>query len=1020
VLLLQASWYRGALAVWGESPTETRVRKSRSTALTPYPYAAPIKALTDALQQALGDQAGKPVRQDAVLWLPASNGAPIPSSSLIADVSASADSEMRPYTLTALILTPADAIALLTACVGRDTLGPGLVIGSTLLAWAQALRFAGALVAQQRYLPSLRVEEEGYAARWEPFITGADSDRLNGLAHALPGACRALTDAADTPPIHSSIAVLTEFVRTITDQVVRASSPQPPHQKLAFDSVHAQWIYRLTSSRPLMMGSPQEMADLRKQIRDWRRPLDVTSAAPARLCFRLEEPLLEGDETEGEWFVRLLLQPMADPSLFVPMKEAWSGRGPSSALLRAGGAEPHEYLLALLGQASHICPELEAALQSPAAEGYALDLPGAQTFLAERAWLLEQSGFVVQLPSWWSRKGQKTRLASRASVKAPKMQSNSGLGMETLVDFDWQVALGGQTLTLQELEALAAQKSSLVRFRGQWVQLDAKEIETALNYWKKHGSRQIAAGDVVRMAIGAEKAPGGLEIEGIEATGWIADLLDGLSEHAAFADEPMPEDFDGDLRPYQQRGYSWLQFLTRWGLGACLADDMGLGKTCTTLAAIARRWERQEHGPTLVICPTSVVGNWQREAQRFTPDLPVMIHHGLKRSRDEEFVRAASEHAIVLSSFALLHRDFELLQKVAWSGIVLDEAQNIKNPETRQSRAARALKSDWRIALTGTPVENHVGDLWSIMEFLNAGLLGTQTEFKRNYFTPIQTGSDPTAADRLKRITQPFILRRLKTDRSIITDLPDKQEMKTWCTLTSEQATLYRAVVREAEEALEEAEGMSRRGLVLATLMKLKQVCNHPAQLLKDNSEFPGRSGKVARLTEMLEEVLEAGDRALIFTQFSEMGEMLRPHLQETFGKETLFLHGGVTKTARDRMVARFQTEGEKLPFFILSLKAGGVGLNLTGANHVFHFDRWWNPAVENQATDRAFRIGQTKGVMVHKFLCAGTLEERIDEMIERKRAVASAIVGTGEGWLTELSTAELKALFALRPDAVA
>jgi SNF2 family DNA or RNA helicase len=414
-----------------------------------------------------------------------------------------------------------------------------------------------------------------------------------------------------------------------------------------------------------------------------------------------------------------------------------------------------------------------------------------------------------------------------------------------------------------------------------------------------------------------------------------------------------------------------------------------------------------------------VVGNWQKEATRFTPELPVMVHHGTSRSKGAHFKQQAQQQAVVISSYALLHRDFDLLKQVSWAGVILDEAQNIKNPETRQAKAARALPAEYRLALTGTPVENNVGDLWSIMEFLNPGFLGTQTEFKRRFFVPIQASRDPDAVARLKRLTGPFILRRLKTDKTIIADLPDKLEMQVFCTLTREQASLYRAVVREAEGALHDAEGIQRRGLILATLSKLKQVCNHPAQFLGDNSAIPNRSGKLARLTEMLEEVLTIGDRALIFTQFAEMGTLLQRYLQETFGREILFLHGGVRKPQRDRMIARFQAEGDSPSVFILSLKAGGTGLNLTRANHVFHFDRWWNPAVENQATDRAFRIGQTRHVQVHKFLCVGTLEERIAEMLERKQELAEGVVGSGEAWLTELSTTELKKLLALSHNAV-
>ncbi|HVD78249.1 MAG TPA: DEAD/DEAH box helicase, partial [Vicinamibacteria bacterium] len=456
-----------------------------------------------------------------------------------------------------------------------------------------------------------------------------------------------------------------------------------------------------------------------------------------------------------------------------------------------------------------------------------------------------------------------------------------------------------------------------------------------------------------------------------------------------------------------------------WGLGACLADDMGLGKTVQTLCLLLAQRRTGDDRPALVVCPTSVIGNWQREAERFTPALKALIHHGVGRGRGEAFLKAAREHAVVITSYALLLRDLEHFGAVGWSTVVLDEAQNIKNPETKQARSARALPAAHRIALTGTPVENNVGDLWSIMEFLNPGLLGSQAEFKRTFFVPIHASRDAAAMARLRRLTGPFILRRLKTDRSVIADLPEKMEMKVFCTLTREQASLYQAVLSDAEKAIAKADGIERKGVVLATLSKLKQVCNHPAQLLADNSPIPGRSGKLARVTEMMQEVIESGERALVFSQFAEMGAMLTTHLQEAFGREVLFLHGGVPRGQRESMVERFQSEPDGPRVFVLSLKAGGTGLNLTRASHVFHFDRWWNPAVEAQATDRAFRIGQTRRVQVHKLVCLGTLEEKIDAMIESKKGVAEQVVGTGEGWLTELSTAELRQVLALRPEAV-
>jgi len=422
--------------------------------------------------------------------------------------------------------------------------------------------------------------------------------------------------------------------------------------------------------------------------------------------------------------------------------------------------------------------------------------------------------------------------------------------------------------------------------------------------------------------------------------------------------------------------------------------------------------------PTLLVCPTSVIGNWVRELQRFAPSLRVMAHRGPERRHGAAFAEAADEHDVVLTSYPLLVRDREEIGELQWGTVVLDEAQNIKNAAARQAQAARALKAGNRVALTGTPVENRLSELWSIMAFLNPGYLGSEAAFRRELARPIERTGDPQARERLRRLTAPFILRRLKTDPTIISDLPEKLEMKVYCSLTPEQATLYQAVVDEAIEGIEEAESggsaIQRRGQVLAMLMKLKQVCNHPAQFLHDGSAVDGRSGKLLRLREMLEEVYAGDDRALIFTQFAELGTMLQRHLQQTFYDDVLFLHGGTPARERDSMVRRFQASGGPR-VFILSLKAGGTGLNLTAANHVFHFDRWWNPAVENQATDRAFRIGQTRNVQVHKFICGGTLEEHIDEMIESKRALAESVLGADESWLTELNTAQLRDLVALR-----
>jgi SNF2 family DNA or RNA helicase len=468
-----------------------------------------------------------------------------------------------------------------------------------------------------------------------------------------------------------------------------------------------------------------------------------------------------------------------------------------------------------------------------------------------------------------------------------------------------------------------------------------------------------------------------------------------------------------------------MHFLVDQGFGACLADDMGLGKTVQAIVVMLD-WRRQRNGGNaiLIVCPVSVLGNWRRELERFAPNLRTTLHHGKGRAATGDEFRAMLQRTdIVLTSYNLLQRDEEVMQDVVFDGVVLDEAQNIKNPTTRQSKVARALRGHFRLALTGTPLENRPLDLWSIMDFLNEGLLGSRTQFMQTLEHPIVKQRRQGSMSALARLVRPFVLRRLKTDPEIVADLPEKTEQIVTATLSREQAILYESVVRKGLQEVEKAaEGIQRRGAILTTLLRLKQVCNHPAHYLMDGSALPSRSGKLDLMSEMIEEALDEGDRCLIFTQFKEMGSLLKAHTETTFGHPVLFLHGGVPQKERDQMVTDFQAsrpDGPKL--FVLSLKAGGTGLNLTAANRVFHYDRWWNPAVEDQATDRAFRIGQQRNVFVHKFVCSGTLEERIQQMLDRKREVADSLLAAGENWLTELSNDELKRLLTLdRKEALA
>ncbi|HEY9765519.1 MAG TPA: DEAD/DEAH box helicase [Chroococcales cyanobacterium] len=1014
MIILHSAIHERRLLLWAEAAPETlahlkRVQRKRAVELPPeaaHPYDAGVKGLAEAIGDFGFELSSKDDLDLAWAWLPTSSGSPPPSDPVIDEIDGPANS-LAPWAVTSLLLSSEEAIEFLaTLAEETERIGPDLSCLVT------AFRFAASLVSRQQFLPGLAQEGGKYFARWEPVFLGEDAERLARLAQALPDSCRAVSRGEKgASPDHSPRRELSAFIGALVDHLIRSRNKiERVRKRVNFDSVDAQWLYALRS--PDGRLEAKEISQFAERLRSWKRPIALASSVHFRLCLCLEEPEEEGNEdNEKAWTLRFLVQSLDDPSLMLPLAE--------SGKLRVSGDLPiEEALLAALGQAAGIFPPIGKALAVGLPESCPLDSVEALDFLLDKAWLLKQAGFNLFLPAWWSKKGTKQRLSVKAKVPASLAEGDSIFS--SVFDFDWKVALGDQELSAQELKALAKLKVPLVKVRGQWVQVDAKALRAAGDLSKRRS--EITGRQLLRMALGqTENLPEGVSFGGLSAEGWVGNLLEQLNGNASFEELPPPSGFRGTLRPYQLRGYSWLHFLNRWGIGACLADDMGLGKTIQVLTLIQKEWEEKDSRkqPVLLICPTSVVGNWQREALRFTPDLPVLVHHGGGRAKGAKFKEEAKKQAIVISSYALLQRDAELLGKIPWRGVVLDEAQNVKNPETKQAKAARTIEADYRIALTGTPVENHLGELWSILDFLNPGLLGSQAAFKRDFLLPVQVYGEEEATEALKKLTSPFVLRRLKTDRTIIADLPEKLEMKVFCTLTKEQATLYQAVVEEATEALEESEGIKRKGIILATLTKLKQVCNHPAQFLGDRSELSGRSGKLNRLVELLEECLEVGDHSLLFTQFAEMGEMLKSFLQEAFGQEVLFLHGGVPKNKRDQMVERFQNDPDGPKIFILSLKAGGTGLNLTRANHVFHFDRWWNPAVENQATDRAFRIGQGKNVQVHKFLCPGTLEERIDEMIEKKQKLAEKVVGTGESWLTELSTEALKDLLTLRAEAL-
>jgi len=765
------------------------------------------------------------------------------------------------------------------------------------------------------------------------------------------------------------------------------------------------------------VASPNSAPDVRlalPDVVDTTTGLDQPNSAPPGIA--------EASENTDAltWRLEYLLQANDDLSLLVPLEEIWRTRDNVTRIAGRRFERPHEFALASLAQAGRVCPPIERSLAQMRPVGCELTGAEAYQFLRESLPRLEEAGFGVLAPAWWKRTPVKPSLKLR--MRSAQQTSLGLMGLDAVVAFDWKVALGDQELSREELEQLAALKAPLIRLRGQWVQLQSADVEAALRFMRKRGG-QMAVGEALRVSLTGELDGAKVSVDDTVADGWIGDLLGRLRSGETFDTLTQPEALHGALRPYQQRGMSWLNFLTRYGLGACLADDMGLGKTIELLACLLHQ---KSVGaltrPVLLVCPTSVVGNWEHEVARFAPDLRLLVHHGaarMGRADAKRFAEEVTNYDLVITTYSLLPRDEAALATISWGGVALDEAQNIKNADAKQSRSARKLHAPMRVALTGTPVENRLAELWSIMDFLNPGYLGSHKHFNEQFALQIERGHDADVTAQLQTLTRPFILRRLKTDPTIIQDLPEKVEIKEYCSLTREQVTLYEAVVRDGLRQLEDAETpMQRRGIVLALLTRLKQVCNHPAHYLGDDSALKGRSGKLTRLEELIEELLAEGDRALIFTQYTTFGARLQPYLSERFGVETLYLHGGTPQKERVRMVDRFQAE-DGPPLFLLSLKAGGVGLNLTGANHVIHFDRWWNPAVESQATDRAHRIGQARRVQARKLICSGTLEERIDLLIDQKRDLAEHVIGEGEGWLTELSTNQLRDLFTLRADTI-
>ena len=744
-------------------------------------------------------------------------------------------------------------------------------------------------------------------------------------------------------------------------------------------------------------AEPTTAAELAPWLAEASAGIDGTASFALRV--QLGGPL----ETESR--AVLQISSVSDPSLVIDAANLFAM--PSELLARFGPTTERDLLLALR-RGERVWEPIGGLLRQRIPDSLLLDDDLLAELILDGAAALESAGIAV----FWPHELLAGGLGLRAVVTAaPAAVTEAGFDLGALVDFHYELTIGGQALSPEEVDLLAEAKRGLVRIRGRFVAVDAELVRKAQE--RRTGRLAAAA------ALGAALA-GKLEVDGelIEfvAEGPVADLADhlrSLSSGSLSALAP-PDDLTAELRPYQLRGLAWLVGMSELGLGGCLADDMGLGKTVQVIALhLHRRRERADRahgagppGPMLVVCPTSLLGNWERELRKFAPTLPVRRFHGGVRHLDD-----LVSDEVVLTTYGVLRRERESLAGAGFGMVIADEAQHAKNPLSETAKALRSVPAQARVALTGTPVENRLTELWSILDWTTPGLLGPLERFRRTVAVAVERNHDKEATERLANAVRPFLLRRKKTDPAIAPDLPERTVTDVPVPLTTEQVTLYEAEVREALDAIARKSGIERQGLVLRLLTVLKQICNHPAQYLHQPGPLPNRSGKLAALDELLDVIVSAGDSVLVFSQFVEMCSLVETHLA-ALRIPTLFLHGGVPARKREEMVARFQSG--TAPVFLLSLKAGGVGLNLTKATHVIHYDRWWNPAVEDQASDRAHRIGQKRAVQIHRLVCEGTLEDRIADLLERKRALAESVVGQGEAWIGDLSDSELAALVRL------
>mgnify|MGYP000864726535 CR=1 FL=1 len=978
-----------------------------------YPLAIPHYLLSEAVEAIFGRSTIPYARSRWVIT------APVPAQGRTApeECLSSQTSSLKRFTVPVLTLSYE------TCLENSHLIRPTKIfqLGDSFQYLLHLLTSAMTLLRDGKFKPSLTITESGYQIDWMAALCPGDLQWLRNYAEAMPPIMRCATahdhPILPPPPIHRLSAALSDMIRTGIRQAFTSHAPMiRPGKRMRAEQKDALAFLAALTGNDLGIDDHTLDRSFCQTMDDWLS-YRHTDQVPFHPCIIITEP--EGEALEP-WTVTLALRSTADPGFFLPASLIWSLAEENGGILPPGSVL-RDILLIGLSKAVSASPILKLSLSGPAPTTANLSLAEAATLLSTEIAAVQEMGIEVCLPAWWTDE----KIRPSIEIGAKKSQDSPGglLGVHELISFDYRIAIGDESISPEEFWEAVRQNSPIIRVRGRWVRGSAQGLSDALSRFERRYMRgRPHAGDLIRLSVTGQVDQRGdtdlaVVVRGTDA--WANDIL-AMLRSGEESEYPIPSSLHGTLRRYQEVGHAFLLRCTERGFGACLADDMGLGKTIQTIAWLLSLKDRDpDMAPALIICPMSVVGNWVREIQRFAPTLSVFVHHGASRCKGSSFPSFVTRYDCVLTTYHLASRDIAELCQVRWSAVILDEAQNIKNPATQNAKAVRMLSADRRVALTGTPVENRLLELWSIMDFLNPGYLGSQHAFQSRYGHISGSEKDAPWCHEIRLLIRPFLLRRVKTDRSVIADLPEKMESKVFCTLTREQATLYQAVVSDMTQSLAGVTGLARRGVIFRTITRLKQICNHPSLFLRDFRTEPKRSGKVSRLLEMLEEVGEEGESALIFTQYASFAEYLAAVLRQQYAFPILLLTGKTPRMERERLISEFQSSNTP-SFFVISLKAGGTGLNLTAATHVFHVDRWWNPAVEDQATDRTFRIGQKRHVQVHLLIAAGTLEEQIDRMNEEKRMLGQEVLAPSADLLTSLSYDELITLVSLRDAAVA